>query len=140
MSTLLADIQLYICTDLATNLINHFRSLALNDTVTLLTPILLPLEQDELSLRVDPFETFGREISRHVLKVRHIPYWQAIGITTTHMPFITRAASIILVCDSDNTTNRNLQVIDQVQTVARLRPLIILETYKINRNQTPTVQ
>ncbi|EKG11190.1 hypothetical protein MPH_11661 [Macrophomina phaseolina MS6] len=54
---------------------------------------------------MDPFEPFGRALSRHHSRVRHVPYVPAVGMTTTHHTFLKHAAAavvVVVVCNSNS--------------------------------------
>lgn len=46
---------------------------------------------------MDPFEPFGRALSRHHARVRHVPYVPSVGMTGTHKTFLQHASAIVLV-------------------------------------------
>lgn len=81
------------------------RSLPSTSLVLLLTPVITPKNAGKArtkSQAIDPFESFGRELSKHHRRLRHVPYVPAVGITDTHVAFIEQAAAIIVVisaCD-----------------------------------------
>ncbi|KAI1814777.1 hypothetical protein GGS20DRAFT_383494 [Poronia punctata] len=63
------------------------------DTVLLLTPVVIPYEENGK----DPFEPFGRALAARHPWIRHVPYTAQNGITETHVSFIKRVRMIIFV-------------------------------------------
>lgn len=64
------------------------------DLILLLTPVVLPLEQDSAR---DPFEPLGRGLAKYHPWIRHVPYTSRGGITSTHAGFIKRAKAVVFV-------------------------------------------
>jgi hypothetical protein len=83
------------------------RSLPPTSLVLLLTPVLAPAYTDNStsdSNTTDPFETFGRELSKHHHRLRHVPYLPRVGMTNTHNAFIEQAAAVIVViCEPEDS-------------------------------------
>lgn len=68
-----------------------------SDEVLLLTPVVRPLHpRAPGEPTMDPFECFGRALSRRHPRIIHAPY-TAQGITQTHASLIKRCAAIIFV-------------------------------------------
>jgi hypothetical protein len=88
--------------------LTSLRSLAPNSLVILLTPVLAPAHANHVnreSKTTDPFESFGRELSKLHHRLRHVPYVPKVGMTDTHIAFIEQAAAVVVVickpADSD---------------------------------------
>lgn len=76
------------------------RSLPPTSLVLLLTPVLTPAtneKADSETESTDPFEEFGRELSKMHRRLRHVPYVPKVGMTETHVAFIEQAAAVIVV-------------------------------------------
>lgn len=75
------------------------RSLPPTSLVLLLTPVLTPAtnEKADETESTDPFEEFGRELSKMHRRLRHVPYVPKVGMTETHVAFIEQAAAVIVV-------------------------------------------
>lgn len=82
------------------------RSLTPESLVLLLTPVLQPAKTQRSRSKygpADPFEDFGRELSKMHRRLRHVPYVSEVGMTETHVAFIEQAAAIIVViCEPAN--------------------------------------
>lgn len=80
------------------------RSLTPKSLVLLLSPVLKPANQKRSRSKygpADPFEDFGRELSKMHRRLRHVPYVPEVGMTETHTAFIEQAAAVIVViCES----------------------------------------
>lgn len=70
--------------------------LSQSDVILLLTPVVIPITHDPDDLS-DPFEHLGRALSNRHAKIRHVPYINRNGITSTHVGFIKRAAVLVMV-------------------------------------------
>lgn len=68
--------------------------LAPDSVVVLLTPQVHRRYPNSPS---DPFEPLGQALSRSFPRTRHVAYNLAEGLTGTHLPFLQRAATIVLV-------------------------------------------
>lgn len=81
---------------------DELRNLPLRANIVLLTPVLVPagnVEAYNKQPNMDPFEPFGRELSKHHAQIRHVPYPVSYGFTETHEAFINEAdAVIVLIC------------------------------------------
>jgi hypothetical protein len=80
--------------------LTSLRSLAPTSLVLLLTPVLAPAHADHInreSKTTDPFETFGRELSKLHHRLRHVPYVPKVGMTDTHIAFIEQAVAVVVV-------------------------------------------
>ena len=53
----------------------HVRTLNESDIIVLLTPVTVPLSQDQLVVS-DPFEPLGLALARRHGRIRHVPYTQ----------------------------------------------------------------
>lgn len=82
-------------------------SLPPNSLVLLLTPVLAPAHVDQSTLdsnTTDPFEAFGRELSKYHHRLRHVPYLPRVGMTDTHAAFIEQAAAVVVViCEPEDS-------------------------------------
>lgn len=79
--------------------IHAFRTIPGNGTVLLLTPVVQhPLTSGLQDENVDPFEPFGRALSQHHKKIRHVPYLPGKNLSETHMEFLQRSSAVIMVC------------------------------------------
>jgi hypothetical protein len=62
----------------------------------------------------DPFEAFGRELSKHHHRLRHVPYLPSFGMTDTHIAFIEQAAAVIVViCEPEDSDEQSISIADQ---------------------------
>lgn len=82
------------------------RKLPPTATILLFTPVLRPAGRGkaptEHDNNVDPFEVFGRELSQHHSRVRHVPYVPKVGFTETHDAWVSKADAVfMLVCEPD---------------------------------------
>lgn len=99
------------------------RTLADRDLVILLTPVVAPLSPGPRSgaandgLTSDPFEPFGRALARWHPWIRHVPYTAGGGITSTHVGFIKRAATVVFVISGPPSQGQTSQV--EMAEVAR---------------------
>lgn len=88
------------------------RSIPPTSLVLLLTPVLTPVTAKKavtFSESTDPFEFFGRELSKLHHRLRHVPYVPKVGLTKTHTSFIEQAAAIIVVnCEPIDSDSQNL--------------------------------
>lgn len=85
------------------DLVQAFREIAPNNPILLLTPV-VPHPDDSATDRdnADPFEVFGRALSKHHKKIRHVPYLPGKNITDAHMTFLQRSSGVIVVCCEPN--------------------------------------
>lgn len=65
----------------------------------------------------DPFECFGRALSKRHARVRHVPFVAKVGLTDLHVAWIRRAAAIVVVtceptlpADANDNSNMSGQV------------------------------
>lgn len=88
------------------------RSIPPTALVLLLTPVLTPVmakKAGTISESTDPFEFFGRELSKLHHRLRHVPYVPKVGLTKTHTSFIEQAAAIIVVnCEPIDSDSHSL--------------------------------
>lgn len=89
------------------------RSLPASANLLLFTPVALPsgtkqgvdAKPSASSLRassiatspIDPFEAFGRALSQHHHRIRHVPYVPIRGFTATHEAFLQQADAVVVV-------------------------------------------
>ena len=89
------------------------RNLPSSALILLLTPVLSPIKSNKATEKgqaTDPFEAFGREISKSHKRVRHVPYVPKIGWTETHEAWLTQAAAVIVVtCQSKEQNTADQQ-------------------------------
>jgi hypothetical protein len=97
--------------------LGSLRSLPPTSLVLLLTPVLATPQGDHSDTDVettDPFEAFGRELSKHHRRLRHVPYLPRIGMTDTHVAFIEQAAAVVVViCEPDDSDEQSISITDQ---------------------------
>lgn len=88
------------------------RSIPPTSLVLLLTPVMTPVmakKAGTTSESTDPFEFFGRELSKLHHRLRHVPYVPKVGLTKTHASFIEQAAAIIVVnCEPIDSDSQSL--------------------------------
>lgn len=102
------------------------RSLPSSALVLLLTPVLTPAKSSQLISQagaMDPFEAFGRDISKSHKRVRHVPYVPGAGMTATHRAFLSQAgAAVVVTCEPSSTGIESLKLQDMfAQEVAAAR-------------------
>lgn len=106
---------------LSSRSLGSLRSLPPTSLVLLLTPVLAPAYMENSTLdsnTTDPFEAFGRELSKHHHRLRHVPYLPRIGMTDTHTAFIEQAAAVIVViCEPEDSDDME-QSIERQQSFA----------------------
>jgi hypothetical protein len=94
--------------------LTSLRSLSPNSLILLLTPVLAPAHADHVnreSKTTDPFETFGRELSKLHHRLRHVPYVPKVGMSDTHIAFIEQAAAIVVViCEPADSDRESLDL------------------------------
>lgn len=111
----LADGQVDDCEAmrLSSSDLSSLRSLPPTSLVFLLTPVLAPAHVDRLNAEsntTDPFEAFGRELSKHHHRLRHVPYLPKVGMTETHVAFIEQAAAVVVVvCEPEDSDEQMLE-------------------------------
>lgn len=102
---------------LSSRSIGSLRSLPPTSLVLLLTPVLAPAYLDHStsdSSTTDPFEAFGRELSKHHHRLRHVPYLPSIGMTDTHIAFIEQAAAVVVViCEPEDSDEQSISIAKQ---------------------------
>ena len=88
------------------------RSLPRAASILLFTPAIIPAGQTEgLSeyRYTDPFEPFGRALSRHHKRIRHVPYVAKVGFTEIHDAFISQADAVItVVCEPERSKHESM--------------------------------
>jgi len=104
---------------LSSRSLGSLRSLPPTALVLLLTPVLARARADHSSPEcdsTDPFEAFGRELSKHHHRLRHVPYLPRVGMTDTHTAFIEQAAAVVVViCEPEDPDE---QIIEDQQSFA----------------------
>jgi hypothetical protein len=109
LESFLADSPVDDCEEmrLSSRSLSSLRSLPPTSLVLLLTPVLAPAYADHSgseSETTDPFEAFGRELSKHHRRLRHVPYLPRTGMTDTHLAFIEQAAAVVVVvCEPEDS-------------------------------------
>jgi len=102
---------------LSSRSLGSLRSLPPTSLVLLLTPVLAPAHgdySDKVTETTDPFEAFGRELSKHHRRLRHVPYLPKIGMTDTHAAFIEQAAAVVvIICEPEDSTAPGISIADQ---------------------------
>lgn len=115
----LADNQVKDCEvmRLSSSSLDSLRSLPSTSLVLVLTPVLAPAYLDHSTLdsnTTDPFEAFGRELSKHHHRLRHVPYLPKIGMTNTHIAFIGQAAAVVVViCEPEDSDEQSIIITAQ---------------------------
>ncbi|ESZ92292.1 hypothetical protein SBOR_7332 [Sclerotinia borealis F-4128] len=118
------DVSATILRDSADSL-TRFRSLRESDVLVLLTPVVTPVSQ-EVTDTSDPFECLGRSLAKRHKKVRHIPYTQRNGITSTHLGFIKRS-HVIILCFVDRPGHQlQLEFAEILFAVSDHKPCLIM--------------
>ncbi|QSZ35812.1 hypothetical protein DSL72_006934 [Monilinia vaccinii-corymbosi] len=118
------DVSVTILRDQVDSL-TKIRSLRESDVLVLLTPVVVPVSRDVTDTS-DPFECFGRSLAKRHAKVRHVPYTQRNGITSTHLGFIQRS-HIIILCFVDRSGHQlQLEFAEILFAVGGQKPCIIL--------------
>ncbi|KAM0713686.1 hypothetical protein Q7P37_010648 [Cladosporium fusiforme] len=88
------------------------RSLPPTSLILLLTPVLRPATSEKANPKIDskdPFEDFGRELSKMHQRLRHVPYVPKVGMIETHVAFIQQAAAVIVViCEPTESDSESL--------------------------------
>lgn len=88
------------------------RSLPSTSLLVLLTPVLNPAGVEkgiDKSSSTDPFESFGRELSKLHQRLRHVPYVPKVGLTETHVAFIKHASAVVVViCEPTSEISESL--------------------------------
>lgn len=91
------------------------RNLPSTALILLLTPVTTPIttkpsNPDAKPQILDPFEAFGREISKSHKRVRHVPYVPKTGWTETHEAWLTQAAAVVVVtCQPSPAQEQNAE-------------------------------
>lgn len=126
---------------LSSSSLGSLRSLPPTSLVLLLTPVLAPAHLDHSNLdsnTTDPFEAFGRELSKHHHRLRHVPYLPKVGMTDTHIAFIEQAAAVVVViCEPEDSDDMD-QSIEYQQSFAN-DVLARREDLTDDDNETPFV-
>ena len=111
------------------NKLSVIRNLHSTDVIVLLTPVVIPVSHDPGDL-TDPFECFGDAMRTRHPRIRHVPYTNRNGITSTHVGVIKRATVVIFVI-SEAPRPGDAPQIDAAhvtQVLAEERPLLIVLT------------
>ncbi len=90
------------------SILAEIRSLQPEDLLVLFTPAVLPAVPPPPGgdAGMDPFEPFGRALSEHHKRIRHVPYVPRDGMTDIHLGFLQKArAVVIVVCNPPNVEN-----------------------------------
>ncbi|KAK3696291.1 hypothetical protein LTR37_018027, partial [Vermiconidia calcicola] len=92
--------------------LDALRSLPRAASILLFTPVIVPAGREEPvedHRNMDPFEPFGRALSRHHKRIRHVPYVTKVGFTDVHEGFISQADAVItVVCEPDRGKNESM--------------------------------
>lgn len=82
------------------------QSLPMDAPLVLFTPFLVPAGSSHVASsrrqQGDPFEVFGQRLARHHPNICHVPYVSSVGITDTHLAFITRSEAVVTVICEPN--------------------------------------
>ncbi|TVY29038.1 hypothetical protein LHYA1_G002266 [Lachnellula hyalina] len=109
----------------ATNWLPQVKSLKETDVIILLTPVTIPISSDPTDTS-DPFEPLGRSLAKRHSRIRHVPYTQRNGITSTHLGFIKRGHVIILCFALRPGQHIQLEFADIALAVSDNKPCIIV--------------
>lgn len=111
------------------NWLSVMRNLRPTDVIVLLTPVVIPVSQDPGDT-ADPFECFGRALASRHPRIRHVPYTNTNGITSTHVGFVKRATVVIFVLSEIGRSGDSPQVhaAHVIQALTHERPLLIVLT------------
>lgn len=78
---------------------DYFRTLDPAANIVLFSPVIIPVN-NETEPGMDPFEAFGRALSEHHARIRHVPYLPETGYTDIHRTFLEEGdAAIIIICE-----------------------------------------
>ena len=83
----------------------RLRSLHPAEYIVLFSPV-VPHPRDTTQSRdTDPFEPLGRALSKRHKRIRHVPYFPTVGITSTHAEFLRAAGAVAIVvcCPGDSS-------------------------------------
>lgn len=105
--------------------IQRTRELHSEATLVLLTPALAPTETSS-QISGDPFEPLGQAIAQKHAKVRHVPYLEACGLTSTHVGFIKRGNLTILCLSFPANEPITLSHAEMAFAVGDGRPCLLL--------------
>ena len=84
----------------STYALSRLRHLNEAEVITMFTPLVPHPPGSPLARNMDPFEPLGRALPR---QVRHVPYRLDIGMTETHVDFLSASGAILIViCSPDN--------------------------------------
>lgn len=114
------------------NWLSVIKNLKPSDVIVLLTPVVVPVSRDPGDT-ADPFECFGRALALRHPKIRHVPYTNRNGITSTHVGFIKRATVVIFVLSDTSLSEEvggspQIEAAHVTQALADERPLLIVLT------------
>lgn len=107
------------------------------DIILLLTPVVLPVEQNSSQ---DPFEPLGRSLAKFHPWIRHVPYTSQGGITSTHAGFIKRAKAVVFVISGPHIPGQPSQVdlSSTAQAIGEHRPHVVLACCNVQELESTT--
>jgi Asp-tRNA(Asn)/Glu-tRNA(Gln) amidotransferase C subunit len=106
------------------------RILADGKVITLLTPVVVPLDDNAGS--EDPFGHLGCALGAMHSKIRHVPYTKSSGITSTHVPFILMANVVIFVVSGPPADGGNqMELAEAARSISGSRPFILVSCFNI---------
>ena len=89
------------------------RNLPKAANILLLTPVIKLAERVKGppdGETIDPFEAFGRALSQHHRRIRHVPFVAKIGFTDIHETFISQADAVItVVCEPEEGKSQSME-------------------------------
>jgi hypothetical protein len=89
------------------------RTLPREANILLFTPAIVPAGNAETYRRdphMDPFEPFGKALSKHHKHIRHVPYVAKTGFADIHQAFVSQADAVItVVCEPCNGKHDSLE-------------------------------
>ncbi|KAK3062640.1 hypothetical protein LTS18_003646 [Coniosporium uncinatum] len=96
--------------------LSAFHVLDDDEDVVLFTPAI----RSSSSQIMDPFEPLGRALSKHHVRVRHVPYVPKHGMTETHAAFLEHAgAAVVVLCDVPPSSKVAAELYKQQHAFAR---------------------
>lgn len=98
--------------------LDALRNLRQGASIVFLTPVIIPagnVEKYNQAPTTDPFEFFGRQVSKKHAPLRHVPYVAGYGFTGDHATFISKAGAVIVVVCEPHGGDRMQSMQDQMR-------------------------
>jgi GNAT superfamily N-acetyltransferase len=113
--------------------LSEFLSLQDTDIILLITPFTLPIDQ-ETSSTSDPFEPLGRALATRHPRVRHVPYLQQNGITSTHVGLLHLSNIVVFVVTGAPKIgdHQEIDFAHVSRTVLGDKPMVLVVTCDLN--------